>query len=97
VLIPDAAVDDYAAHIESVFLKQHRNPIELVSRSSAGASRVAEAVELLLELPSGRFSRVEMIRLLTHPALRARLKSMPRRGPDGARRWEYSLAPTTKT
>jgi exodeoxyribonuclease V gamma subunit len=69
VLIPDAAVDDYAAQIESVFLKQHRIPVELVSRSTAGASRVAEAVELLLELPSGRFSRTEMIRLLTHPAL----------------------------
>ena len=69
VLIPDAAVDDYVAHIESVFRKQHRIPIDLVSRSIAGASRVAEAVELLLKLPSGRFSRAEMIRLLTHPAL----------------------------
>ncbi len=69
VLIPDGAVDDYVAHIENVFRKQHRIPIDLVSRSIAGASRVAEAVELLLELPSGRFSRTEMIRLLTHPAL----------------------------
>ena len=69
VLIPDAAVDDYVAHIESVFRKQHRIPIDLVSRSIAGASRVAEAVELLLKLPRGRFSRAEMIRLLTHPAL----------------------------
>ncbi|MGA8641828.1 exodeoxyribonuclease V subunit gamma [Candidatus Binatus sp.] len=69
VLIPDSSVDDYAAHIESVFRKQHRIPIDLVSRTSAGASRVAEAVELLLQLPSGRFSRAEMIRLLTHPGL----------------------------
>jgi len=69
VLIPDAAVDDYIPHIESVFRKQHRIPIDLVSRSIAGASRVAEAVELLLNLPRGRFSRAEMIRLLTHPAL----------------------------
>ena len=30
---------------------------------------MAEAVDLLLQLPSGRFSRAEMIRLLTHPAL----------------------------
>jgi exodeoxyribonuclease V gamma subunit len=69
VLIPDAAVDDYLAHIESVFRKQHRIPIDLVGRSIAGASRVAEAVDLLLDLPRGRFSRAEMIRLLTHPAL----------------------------
>jgi exodeoxyribonuclease V gamma subunit len=69
VLIPDAAIDDYLAHIESVFRKQHRIPIDLAGSSSAGASRVAEAVELLLDLPRGRFSRAEMIRLLTHPAL----------------------------
>ncbi|MGH7925840.1 MAG: exodeoxyribonuclease V subunit gamma [Candidatus Binatus sp.] len=69
VLIPDAAVDDYAAQLESVFRKQHHIPIDFVSRSIAGASRVAEGVELLLQLPSGRFSRAEMIRLLTHPAL----------------------------
>ena len=69
VLIPDSAVDDYVAQIDSVFRKQHRLPIDLVSRSIAGASRVAEAVDLLLQIPSGRFSRVEMIRLLTHPAL----------------------------
>ena len=69
VLIPDAAVDDYVAQIDSVFREQHRIPIDLVSRSIAGASRVAEAVDLLLQLPSGRFSRAEMIRLLTHPVL----------------------------
>ncbi len=69
LLIPDDAVDDYVALIESVFRKQHRIPIDLVSRSIAGASRVAEAVELLLALPSGRFSRAEMIRLMMHPAL----------------------------
>jgi len=69
VLIPDAAFDDYLAQIESVFRKQHRIPIDLVGGSIAGASRVAEAVDLLLNLPRGRFSRAEMIRLLTHPAL----------------------------
>jgi exodeoxyribonuclease V gamma subunit len=69
VLIPDSAVDDYVAQIDSVFRKQHRLPIDLVSRTISGASRVAEAVDLLLQLPSGRFSRAEMIRLLTHPAM----------------------------
>jgi exodeoxyribonuclease V gamma subunit len=69
LLIPDAAADEYAAHIETVFRKQHRIPLDLVNRGIAGTSRIAEAVDLLLELPSGRFSRAEMIRLLTHPAL----------------------------
>src|SRR5215469_18118527 len=69
VLIPDSEKDDYLADIESVFLKQHRIPIDLVSRSITHTSRVAEAVDLLLGLPAGDFSRAEMIRLLTHPAL----------------------------
>jgi exodeoxyribonuclease V gamma subunit len=69
VLIPDSQKDDYLADIESVFRKQHEIPADIVSRSIAGSSRVAEAVELLLQLPTGRFSRTEMIRLLTHPAL----------------------------
>ncbi len=69
LLIPDAAVDEYAAHIETVFRKQHRIPIDLINRGIAGTGRIAEAVDLLLQLPSGRFSRAEMIRLLTHPAL----------------------------
>ncbi|MGA6973564.1 MAG: exodeoxyribonuclease V subunit gamma [Candidatus Binatus sp.] len=87
VLIPDGAVDDYAAHIESVFRKQHRIPVDLVSRSTAGASRVAEAVELLLELPSGRFSRAEMITLLTHPALNGDARIDVERWP----RWSEEL------
>src|SRR5208283_228939 len=75
VLIPDARVDEYVAHIESVFRMQHRIPIDLVSRTVAGASRGAEAIELLLALPSGRFSRKEMIRLLAHPALNSETRS----------------------
>jgi exodeoxyribonuclease V gamma subunit len=89
VLIPDAAVDDYMTHIESVFRKQRRIPIDRVSRTTSGASRVSEAVELLLKLPDGRFSRDELVRLLTHPALN---------GEDGTRvdvemwqRWSEAL------
>ena len=89
VLIPDAAVDDYVAHIESVFRKQHRIPIDLVGRSIAGASRVAEAVELLLKLPRGRFSRAEMIQLLTHPALNSESES--RIDADLWPRWSEAL------
>ena len=89
VVIPDAAVDDYMTHIESVFRKQRRIPIDRVSRTTSGASRVGEAVELLFQLPDGRFSRDELVRLLTHPALN---------GEDGTRvdvemwqRWSEAL------
>ncbi len=89
LLIPDAALDDYMALIESVFRKQHRIPIDLVGRSMAGASRVAEAVELLLNLPRGRFSRAEMIRLLTHPALNSEIET--RIDADLWPRWSEAL------
>jgi exodeoxyribonuclease V gamma subunit len=69
VMIPDPAFDEYLPHIESVFRKQHEIPIDLVSRKLSSTSRVAEAVELLLALPTGRFARGEIVRLLTHPAL----------------------------
>ena len=69
VMIPDAAFDAYLPHIESVFCKLHEIPIDLVSRKLSSTSRVAEAVELLLALPTGRFARSEIVRLLTHPAL----------------------------
>src|ERR1700722_15071764 len=60
VLIPDSAVDDYVAQIHSVFRKQPRLPVDLFCRPLTGANRVAEAVDLLLQMPSGRFSRAEM-------------------------------------
>lgn len=72
VVIPDTVRDRYMMHIESVFAAAHRMPVNLVDRQLAGESRVAEAVELLLKLPLGRFTRDEMIRLLTHPALAGR-------------------------
>ena len=69
VMIPDPALDEYLPHVESVFRKQHEIPIDLVSRPLSSTSRVAEAIELLLALPTGRFARGEIVRLLTHPAL----------------------------
>src|SRR5712692_7635788 len=69
VMVPDSSIDDYLPHIESVFRKLHEIPLDLVSRKFSSTSRVAEAIELLLGLPLSRFSRGEIIRLLTHPAL----------------------------
>jgi exodeoxyribonuclease V gamma subunit len=69
VLIPDASLDSYLPHLESVFERQHRIPLEIANRRFVQQSRVAEAVELLLALPLGRFTRDEVVRLLTHPAV----------------------------
>lgn len=69
IVIPESARDQYLAQIESVFIGAHGIPIDIVDRRFASESRVAEAVDLLLKLPLGRFARGEMVRLLTHPAL----------------------------
>jgi len=72
VVIPEAVRDQYLMHIESVFAAAHRIPVNLIDRRLATQSRVAEAVDLLLRLPLGRFTRDEMIRLLIHPAIAGR-------------------------
>jgi exodeoxyribonuclease V gamma subunit len=69
ILIPDASLDSYLPHLESVFARQHRIPLEVANRRLVRQSRVVEAVELLLALPMGRFRRDEVVRLLTHPEL----------------------------
>jgi len=72
IVIPEPVREQYLAQIESVFAAAHRIPVDIVDRHLRGESRVAEAVELLLRLPLGRFTRDEMIRLLTHPAVAGR-------------------------
>jgi exodeoxyribonuclease V gamma subunit len=69
VLIPETACDTYLPHIEAVFQEQHGLPVEIVPRRFVRQSRVAEAIDLLLKLPLGRFTRDEMVTLLTHPAV----------------------------
>ena len=72
VMIPELSRDLYLPHIEAVFQRLHDLPIDIVSRSYASRSRVAEAIELMLDLPLGRFSRDQMLRLMTHPAIARR-------------------------
>jgi exodeoxyribonuclease V gamma subunit len=70
VLMPDRLIDDYLPHLETVFADLHGIPANIVSRRFTAESHVAEAVDLLLRLPLGRFGRDEMLHLLTHPAMR---------------------------
>ena len=69
VLIPDSSCDAYLPHIKSVFAEQRDLPVEITTHSAAEMSRVAEAIELLLQLPLGRLARTEVVRVLTHPAI----------------------------
>ncbi|MDO8431519.1 MAG: exodeoxyribonuclease V subunit gamma [Candidatus Binatus sp.] len=69
IVAPDGSFEQYLPHLESVLREHHQIPVDVVNRRFANISRVAEAIELLVRLPLGRFGRDEMIRLLTHPAM----------------------------
>lgn len=62
----------YQAHIPAVWNELHRIPHHFADVPLRGESRMVEAVEMLLDLPFGRFTRPELLRILTHPALLAR-------------------------
>ncbi len=69
VLIPDAQLDAYLPHIETVLAEHYEIPVNVVNARFIAQSRVSEAVELLLGLPEGRFSRDDVLHILTHPAV----------------------------
>jgi len=56
--------------INQVFLAHHQIPLTVTDLSFLSESPVAQAASLLLELPFGRFSRAELLRLMTHPSFR---------------------------
>ncbi len=73
VLLPDAEAHAYLAHLSAAFGEAHALPHQIVGVPVAGDSRVVEAVEMLLALPLGRFTRQELLRLAVHPAVVASL------------------------
>ena len=62
----------YQAHIRAVFEELHGIPYNMVDLPLAGECRVIEALLLLLALPMGEFTRPEVLKILTHPAVSAR-------------------------
>ena len=72
VLVNPTDWDIYQAHAASVFGELDDIPCHLVDLNLASTSRIVEALELLLALPFGEFTRPELLRVITHPALLAR-------------------------
>jgi exodeoxyribonuclease V gamma subunit len=68
ITMPNAVSNAYLPHVEAIFARMHDLPIDIAARGNAD-SRVAKAFDLLLDLPLGRFTRDQMLRLLTHPAI----------------------------
>ena len=60
----------------------------MVDLPLAGECRVIEALLLLLALPLGEFTRPEVLKILTHPAVRARF---PEANVDRWRDWCLGL------
>ncbi|MCG8422711.1 MAG: exodeoxyribonuclease V subunit gamma [Proteobacteria bacterium] len=72
VLLSRADQEMYQAHIPAVFGELQDIPHHLVDVPLQSESRVVEAFDLLLDLPFGRFTRPELLRILTHPSVLAR-------------------------
>jgi exodeoxyribonuclease V gamma subunit len=73
VLLPDADAGGYLAHLPAVFREAYEIPHQRVDLPDGGAAHVTEAVELLLALPLGQFTRQELLRFALHPAALASL------------------------
>ncbi|MDP8999906.1 MAG: exodeoxyribonuclease V subunit gamma, partial [Myxococcota bacterium] len=73
VLLPDADAPAYLAHLTAVFRESHDIPHQLVNVPVGSPGHVSEAIDLLLSLPSGRFTRQELLGLAVHPAVVASL------------------------
>ncbi len=72
LIVPEAVKPAYLAHLPAVFAEAHEIPHSIVDLPLGGGHRLGEAVELLLALPTGGFTRRELLPLLTHPALLGR-------------------------
>jgi exodeoxyribonuclease V gamma subunit len=71
VLLPPGEAARYASHLPTVFREAHELPFQMMGIATPAPSPIAEAVDLLLALPLGRFSRGELLRLLVHPSVAA--------------------------
>ena len=67
VLIAGDDQQAYQAQIEAVFKSFENLRYTMVELPAGSESRVLEAARLLLELPFGRFTRRELLRLMVHP------------------------------
>lgn len=67
VLIAGDDQQQYQTHLEAVFQSFENLPRTIVELPAGSTSRVLEATQLLLELPFGRFTRRELLRILVHP------------------------------
>ncbi len=76
VIINSAGRGIYLPQIETVFASSHNLPNSVSDLPGTAGSRILEAMSLLLKLPFGRFSRAEMLALMSHPAVISRFADL---------------------
>jgi exodeoxyribonuclease V gamma subunit len=72
VVLPRRDEASYRAQLNAAFAESHQLPHHHLDVPLPATSRVVEALELLLALPHSRFTRQDLLRLLTHPLVLAR-------------------------
>lgn len=88
VLIAPHDAESYVAPLLTAFRENHDLPWQLVGLPFALTSPVVEAALLLLELPLSRFTRADVLRVLTHPMVAGRF---PHADVDAWVRWVDGL------
>lgn len=69
VMVVDSQREAYLAHVAAVFKERHALPFNIIDRPLAAQSRVLEAIDRLLDLPTSDFEYAEVMRLLAHPVI----------------------------
>jgi exodeoxyribonuclease V gamma subunit len=88
VIVPEASKELYLAQLSAVFGESCNLPHSVADLPAASAHRVAEAIELLLQLPFSTFTRKDFLPLVTHPCLMARF---PKAAPETWRELVHAL------
>lgn len=86
VFVPDADAQAYAALVPVVFREAHDIPYRTIGVGRP-EDRVAEAIDLLLSLPLGRFTRRELLRLAVHPLVVASVEEATGTGEIDSHQW----------
>ncbi len=81
VVVPDSEIAAYSSQLPTVFREAHDLPCRVMGGAGT-AGGVVEAIELLLALPYGRFSRHELLRAASHPLI-----APPEADPDRWAAW----------
>ena len=76
VIVNSAERDIYLPQIEAVFAACNNIPCSISDLPGTTGSRVVEAMKLLLRLSFSRFSRTEVLSLLSHPAIIGRFDNL---------------------